>query len=204
MGTSKSFGNAYPDLMENIKKGGSTGDPVARQKAYDEVNKLFTTRLPWISIAHAVNALAQRAEMTGVIVGPYNENFQDWETKSGKVTFSQNGEPVGLWCADETDGDSFRVCDMIYDQLYAFKFGTGEAAPSLAEKCSASADLKTWTCTLRKGVKFSNGAEFDATDVFATFTTMWDAKNPNHKGNTGNFQYWPDFFGPFLNAPPAK
>jgi len=110
---------------------------------------------------------------------------------------------VGLFCADETDGDSFRVCSMLYDGLYKFKFGSGETAPALAEKCTASEDLKTWTCTLRQGVKFSNGAEFDASDVFATFTTMWDAKNPNHKGNTGNFQYWPDFFGGFLN-PPAK
>ena len=109
MGTSKSFGTPYPDLMENIKKGGTTGDLVARQKAYDEVNKLFTTRLPWISIAHAVTALASRADMNGVMIGPYNENFQDWETKTGKIVLSQDGEPVSLYCADETDGSSFRA-----------------------------------------------------------------------------------------------
>lgn len=204
LGTSKNFGTPYPDLMENIKKASTTGDPVARQKYYDEVNKLFTTRLPWISIAHAVNALAARADVQGLVIGPYNENFQDWVTKSGKVTFSQNGEPVSLWCADETDGDSFRACDVIYDTLYAFKFGSSEVVPSLADKCTSNADVSEWTCTLRKGVKFSNGAELDAADVFATFTTIWDAKNPNHKGNTGNFQYWADLFGGFLNPAPKK
>jgi len=30
---------------------------------------------------------------------------------------------------------------------------------------------------------------------------LWDANNPNHKGNSGAFEYLVGFFGKFLNAP---
>ena len=55
---------------------------------------------------------------------------------------------------------------------------------------------------LRQGVKWSDGSAFTAADVFATYSALWDGKNPNHKGNTGVFEYAGSFFG-LLNPPPA-
>src|SRR5262249_60038150 len=40
--------------------------------------------------------------------------------------------------------------------------------PELAERWESSADLKTWTFYLRKGVKFHHGRELDAEDVVST------------------------------------
>ena len=34
--------------------------------------------------------------------------------------------------------------------------------------------------------------------------TSGPAKDPNHKGNTGVFEYFTGFFGQFLNPPPAS
>ncbi len=55
-----------------------------------------------------------------------------------------------LIASDETDGDSFRICDMIFGKLYDFTYGTATVEPSLAEKCTANADMTVWTCTLKK------------------------------------------------------
>ncbi len=41
--------------------------------------------------------------------------------------------------------------------------------PVLAESWTPDATLKTWTFTLRQGVKFNDGSPFAADDVVATF-----------------------------------
>ncbi len=46
--------------------------------------------------------------------------------------------------------------------------------PMLAEKWEASDDLKTWTFTLRKGILWHNGDEFNADDVVFNFTRWLD------------------------------
>ncbi len=47
-----------------------------------------------------------------------------------------------------------------------FKFDKqAKIQPWLAESCKASDDHKTWTITLKKGIKFSNGTEMTATKV---------------------------------------
>jgi peptide/nickel transport system substrate-binding protein len=203
-GSSPSFGNAFPEIVEPIQKAATLADPAERQALYDEVNKLYDELVPTIVIAHGTTALAFLASVQNVVLGPYNENFSEMETADGTVVFSQDGEPVSLYCPDETDGSSFRACLQIYDTLYNFKYGTAEAQPALAESCSANTEGTEWTCTLKQGVQFSNGAALDANDVVTSWGTMWDYNHPLRKGNTGVFQYWKDFFGPSALNQPAE
>ena len=67
----------------------------------------------------------------------------------------------------------------------------------------ASADSKTYTCTLRDGVKFHDGAAFDANDVVLSYAVQWDTKHPLRKGRSGAFEYFPGLWGGFLNPPAA-
>ncbi len=45
---------------------------------------------------------------------------------------------------------------------------TGEIVPRVAEEFGSSADAKTWTFKIRKGVTFHNGKDVTAADVLAT------------------------------------
>ena len=35
----------------------------------------------------------------------------------------QNAEPLSLYCADETDGETLRACEQIIESLYGYKIG---------------------------------------------------------------------------------
>jgi peptide/nickel transport system substrate-binding protein len=59
------------------------------------------------------------------------------------------------------------------------------AMPNLAERWEASADLKTWTFHLRRGVKWSNGDEFGADDVIFNMQRWLDPKTGS--SNQGRF-----------------
>ena len=202
-GSSAAYGDPFPDIVDLIKKGATSGDPAARQGYYDEVNKLYAQHVPTIVIAHGTVNLAFQAAVENVVIGPYDENFNLMKTADGTVVFSQDGEPVSLFCGDETDGNSFRACGLIFGSLYNFST-TSIPEPDLAEECTANADATEWTCALRQGVVFSNGATFDANDVVATFSAGMDYNYPLRKGNTGSFQYYKDFFGPKVMNQPAE
>ena len=141
------------------------------------------------------------ALFTTLFLGGYNLPYM--KTPNGTMIFSQDGEPVSLFCADETDGNSFRACGLIFSSLYNFST-TSIPEPDLAEECTANDDATEWTCTLKQGVVFSNGAAFDANDVVATFSAGMDYNYPLRKGNTGSYQYFKDLFGPKVLNQPAE
>ena len=118
------------------------------------------------------------------------------------LVWMQNAEPLGLYCGDETDGESLRACEQINESLYAYEVGGTAAEPALATECVPSEDLMTWTCTLREGVTFHDGAAFDANDVVVSYAAQWDTQHPLHIGRTAAFTYFPGLWGGFLNPPP--
>ena len=121
-----------------------------------------------------------------------------------QLVWIQNGEPAGIYCADETDGEALRVCEQITESLYGFEVGGTGPIPVLATACTPNADLTVWTCTLRDGVTFQDGATLDANDVVLSYAVQWDAEHPLHKGRDGSFTYFPSLWGGFLNPPPAE
>jgi len=75
---------------------------------------------------------------------------------------------VNIDPANEYDYGSFTLDLPLFEGLYGFPHGA-KLQPVLATGCKASANLKTWTCALRKGVKFSDGSSFDSADVKWSF-----------------------------------
>ncbi len=67
------------------------------------------------------------------------------------------------------------MCDLIYDNFF-FQDPTGKLHPRLATKYEISPDGLTYTLHLRKGVKFSDGTDFNADAVKLTFDRTMDPK----------------------------
>ncbi len=196
----KQFGNAYTDLNAEISAAGSVVDPAARQQHYDKVNQLLQQYVPEVPLVHGTSACAYLAKDTGDQCSPFSdEYFQYIANGTNQVVWLQNGEPLSLWCADEEDGETFRACIQIYDALYNYEQNGVKPVPALATSYEASPDATVWTFHLRQGVKFSDGSAFSANDVVANFDAWWDAKNPDHKGRTGNWTYFTSFLGAQLN-----
>jgi ABC-type transport system substrate-binding protein len=107
----------------------------------------------------------------------------------------QNAEPISLFCADETDGESLRGCEQVMEALYGYKINSTDVEPHLAESCTPNEDLTVWVCKLRQGVKFSDGSDFDSADVLATFDAGLNIASPNHKGNTNLWEYYSTLWG---------
>jgi peptide/nickel transport system substrate-binding protein len=202
-GASKNFGNVYPDLVDAIHAAGQVADPVQRNKLYATVATLVKQHVPMVPVAHGTNGIAYKATVDGAQASPLADEMFNLMSISGQpnLNFIQNGEPISLYCADETDGETLRPCYHIFDMLYWYKPESTELVPAAAASYTTSADLKEWTFTLNKAAKFSDGTAMDANDVVATFVVQWDAANPLHKGNTGVFEYFSGYFGKQLNAP---
>ena len=95
--------------------------------------------------------------------------------KGGTLVFGRGGDSVGLDPAYETDGNSFQVCDNIFEALVFYADETTALEPGLAESWDIAPDGKTYTFHLRKGVKFHDGTDFNAdTVVFSIGRMMKD------------------------------
>jgi len=197
------FGAQFPDLVEEIRAAGKITDLAQRQVHYDKVNELIKEYIPMIPVAHGGSATAFKADVAGAHSSPLsNELFAAMNNGKDTLVWMQNGEPAALWCADETDGETLRACEQVYESLLSYEVGGVEVRPGLAETWESNADLTEWTFKLRSGVTFHNGDKLDAGDVVASFLAQWDASSPTHVGRTTTFEYFSTFYGSFLNAAP--
>ncbi|MFL5677445.1 MAG: ABC transporter substrate-binding protein, partial [Chloroflexota bacterium] len=200
-GSGKKFGAPFQDIVDALNQGLATADPAGREAAYSTANNLIKEHVPAVIIAHGASGAAFKADVTGAYASVFGgEQFARMQPADRQtIVFEQNAEPLSLFCADESDGESLRACEQSNESLY--RYDGANSVPALATECTASTDSKTWTCKLRDGVKFHDGAAFDANDVVASYALLWDTKNPLHKGRASSFDYWPGLWGGFLNPP---
>ena len=202
-GSSKQFGDKYDDIIENLDKGAQLAADADRAPFYEAANNAIRTHVPMIPVAHGGSAVAYKAGLEG---NPHasplgNESFSVMGNGTGTFVWMQNAEPISLFCADETDGESLRACEQVTQSLLGYETAGTAVEPVLAESYEVNDTLTEWTFKLRPGVKFHDGSDLDSMDVLVSLALQWDAAHPLHKGNTGAFSYWSGLFGPFLNAP---
>ena len=106
------------------------------------------------------------------------------QAKKDAVVLAMTLEPPGL---DPTAGAASAIAEIV--QYNVFETLTkinsdGTVSPLLAEKWEVSPDLKTYTFTLRKGVKFQNGEPFNANAVKFSFERAGGEKSTNKDKRT--------------------
>ena len=98
------------------------------------------------------------------------------------LVYAGASDPTYLDPALVSDGESFRVTTQIFESLVELKRGSTQIQPGLARSWKIARDGRTYTFSLRRGVRFHDGTPFNARAVCA------------------NFNRWYNFSGPFQDA----
>jgi len=205
-GSGAKFGKPFDDIVAALTKGSTSAADADRKAAYTDANNLIKQHVPMVMVAHGGSGTAFKGDVAGAHASPVgSEVFSVMKAADrASLVWRQNAEPLSLYCGDESDGETLRACEQMFESLYAYKVGGTDTEPSLATECTSSTDLKTWTCKLRDGVKFHQSGTLDANDVVLSIALQWDINHPLHVGNTGDFEYFPGLFGGNLNPKPAS
>ncbi|MBB4277839.1 ABC transporter substrate-binding protein [Rhizobium mongolense] len=86
------------------------------------------------------------------------------------------GDPRSFMPGGSPDDNSTTLLQHVYEGLVSWK-ADGSVAPMLAERIETSADKKFYTFTLRKGVKFHNGASLTPKEVVWTWNQFLEQKS---------------------------
>ncbi|WP_017812839.1 ABC transporter substrate-binding protein [Paenibacillus shenyangensis] len=113
----------------------------------------------------------------------------------GKLIVGRGGDSAALDPSIVTDGESLKIAQQVFDPLLAYKSGTTEVEPALAESWTISDDGLTYTFKLRKGVKFHDGTDFNADAVVFNFN-RWNDPKSEFKFEGDSFDYYDSMFGP--------
>ncbi|MCB1518411.1 MAG: peptide ABC transporter substrate-binding protein [Hyphomicrobiaceae bacterium] len=195
------FGNPFPEIYDNLITASTIADTATAEPYYEKANNAIRELVPMVPIAHGASASAALKTLGNAHFPPFGApQLQFDDPGKDTLVYMQNAEPISLYCADETDGESLAACQPVVETLLNYKIDSGDTVPALATDCSANDEATVWTCTLREGVKFHDGSSFDANDVVASWAAGIDASNPAHKGNTGSFDYYAYLWDGFMNA----
>lgn len=205
-GASPQFGDKFPEITEPLLAAASVADPAVRLGYYLQANQAIKDLVPMIPVSHGASATAFKATAEGAHASPLGNEYFAVVQIPGQDTlvWMQNAEPIGLYLADETDGESLRAGEQVLESLLSFAIGGTAVEPGLAERYDVSEDLTEWTFYLRPGISFHDGSALDANDVVMSYAVQWDAAHPLHVGRDGSFTYFAALFDGFLNPPAAE
>ena len=157
-----------------------------------------------VPIAYGGSAMAYQAGVQNAHASPLTTEILSVMSLEGADQFVlvQNGEPGGLYCPDETDGETLRVCEQITERCWPTR-SAARVGPVARRELGVQRGLHGVDVPPARGVTFHDGSEFDAVDVVESYKVQWDAADPRHVGRTGDFQYWGGLFGGSVRRLPA-
>ncbi len=138
--------------------------------------KFWLVGVACLLIIFSISGCGEKKEVAKV-AEPEKKAEAEPAVDKGTLVFGRGGDSVGLDPAYETDGNSFMVCDNVFEALVFYADESTALEPGLAESWDITPDGKTYTFHLRKGVKFHDGTPFNADAVvFSIGRMMKDRK----------------------------
>jgi oligopeptide transport system substrate-binding protein len=164
----------YDQLIDKAKK---EPDKTKRMGYLIDAEKLLMKDLPIAPIYFRNIDWIKVDDLTGVVrraVGG-DPDFYWAQTTDNKIQWNLTTEPPELDPQISTDTVSFQILGGVMEGLY--RVGKdGKAIPGMASKYDLSADGKTYTFTIRDGVKWSNGDPVTADDFLYGIQRALDPK----------------------------
>jgi peptide/nickel transport system substrate-binding protein/oligopeptide transport system substrate-binding protein len=120
--------------------------------------------------------LLQTTVATIVAFSPLSVLAQDAPRQGGDIVVTYKDDITTLDPAIGYDWVNWSMIKSLYSRLMDYEPGTPNPVPSLAESFTVSPDGLTYTFVLRKGVKFSDGREVEASDVKYSIERAVDPK----------------------------
>ena len=194
------YGDPHPQIYEVLEQASTIASESEAKPLYEKANNAIKAIIPMVPIAHGASASAALKSVKNAHFRPFGAPlFHHADPGKDTFVFMQNAEPISMYCADETDGESLSVCQQVVEPLLGYAIDSGNIESRLATDCTGNEDATVWTCNLRSGVKFHDDSDLDANDVVASWAAGIDASNKNHKGNTGAFEYYSYLFDGLMN-----
>lgn len=146
------------------------------------------SRVPWASALALVLGLILGG-CGGAASGKGGGRIASQPVSGGTLVWGRGSDAVGLDPAHETDGESYKVCDNIYENLVAYDSASTQVVPELATTWEISPDGKSYTFHLRQGVRFHDGSAFNAAAVVFSLDRQHTKTHPFHAVG-GPYTYW--------------
>jgi peptide/nickel transport system substrate-binding protein len=120
-------------------------------------------------------------------------------SSGGTFVFGVDADPIALDAALAEDNNAHRVVNQLLEGLVEFAPGSTRVIPKLATSWKTSADGRTWTFFLHRGVKFHDGTSFNAAAVCFNFERWY-----GFKGSLQRAAFlWSLVFGAFRRPEPG-
>ncbi len=170
-----------PEMDKLLKDANSITDMTARNEIYKKIGVLYAEEVPTLPLFWEPEFISARKGVEGIAIGStFYFSYQDLNFAADAKPASGSKDTIIIGTTDQLDNldsaDAYAVHDWEIlnntgQPLMFYTHGTAELIPgAAADLPKVSEDGKTYTFTLRPGIKYADGTPLKAAD----YVLLWN------------------------------